>query len=607
MSDQNIPTIDSLAKDLTTLHLKISKLDIPPVRYAGVKIGQKEIEISQSGNEDEVDRLKLAHSQGLDSIVLDYFQGLKTKIVASGLASADNLADLASKLWLEADIIPQIHLDNLPLITSQELMLSAQSSFDGNNLIKINISNQTLEVEVAPLVQLNEYQKITPKSQYLQLERLAKKFAGKKLVFINATAQGGGVALMRHAIIRLLKMLGVDAHWYVLIPQKDIFDITKTKLHNILQAVAGDDLYLTQEEIELFNNWTMENYHKLKPALKDADIVVIDDPQPSGLISLIKRLNPTAKIIYRSHIQIESKLADKPGTPQHKTWQFIWDNIKDSDLFVSHPIRDFIPKSMPLSKVVMMPAATDPLDGLNKPLTYPQQDYYLKVFNRMLLESGQTILDLKRDYIIQIARFDPSKGIPDVLNAYKILVKKLHHMDKPTPQLIITGNGSIDDPDGKPILQMTENMSHSPQFQDLANDIKILRLPHMDQLLNSLLRRSKIALQLSYKEGYEVKVTEALMKGKPVVAYKAGGIPLQIQHKKTGFLAEVGDINQVANYLFELLTKPLLYKRMSQDAAKLFTKDALLIQNAINWLYLSSTLIEKGTVLGQGRLVKDLI
>lgn len=36
------------------------------------------------------------------------------------------------------------------------------------------------------------------------------------IAFFNTTPQGGGVALMRHALIRFLRHLGVDAKWYVL-------------------------------------------------------------------------------------------------------------------------------------------------------------------------------------------------------------------------------------------------------------------------------------------------------------------------------------------------------------------------------------------------------
>jgi alpha,alpha-trehalose phosphorylase (configuration-retaining) len=52
---------------------------------------------------------------------------------------------------------------------------------------------------------------------------------------------------------------------------------------------------------------------------------------------------------------------------------------------------------------------------------------------------------------------------------------------------------------------------------------------------------TKVALQLSTRESFEVKVSEALRKGILVVATKAGGIPLQIEHGKSGYLIEPGD------------------------------------------------------------------
>jgi hypothetical protein len=37
-----------------------------------------------------------------------------------------------------------------------------------------------------------------------------------KIAFFNTTPQGGGVALMRHALIRFLQLVGVDCAWYIL-------------------------------------------------------------------------------------------------------------------------------------------------------------------------------------------------------------------------------------------------------------------------------------------------------------------------------------------------------------------------------------------------------
>jgi len=405
-------------------------------------------------------------------------------------------------------------------------------------------------------------------------------------------------------MIRLYKLLGVDAHWYNMEPKKEVFDITKKKFHNVLHGIS--DLNLNDNDKKIFEEWTKENAKKFKKVFKESDVIVIDDPQPSGLIKYIRKVNPYAKIIFRSHIQLETYLMRRKGTPQNKTWNFISENIKHSDVFVSHPIKQFIPHNIIKKKTVLMPAVTDPLDGLNKELKDRYILYNLKLFNKYLLESGQDVLDLNRPYIIQIARFDPSKGIPDVIESYRILCKILEKKNLERPQLVLVGHGAVDDPEGAPLYLNTLDIIKSDKYKHLKKDIKVARLPHNDQILNSLLRRAHIALQLSHKEGFEVKVTEALHKGKPVIAYKVGGIPLQIKHKVTGYLVKKGDQKKVAHYMYDLITDKNLYNKMSLRARHVNT-DYFTVSNCINWLFLANTLLENGEVQGEGRYIKDII
>ncbi|KAG8764940.1 hypothetical protein FRC16_008215, partial [Serendipita sp. 398] len=48
-----------------------------------------------------------------------------------------------------------------------------------------------------------------------------------KIAFFSSTPQGGGVALMRHALIRVMHLLGVDAKWYIPSPSPAVFRTTK--------------------------------------------------------------------------------------------------------------------------------------------------------------------------------------------------------------------------------------------------------------------------------------------------------------------------------------------------------------------------------------------
>lgn len=210
-------------------------------------------------------------------------------------------------------------------------------------------------------------------------------------------------------------------------------------------------------------------------------------------------------------------------------------------------------------------------------------------------------------YIIQVARFDPAKGIIDALVAYEKFHRQLSrlHPEIKAPKLLICGNGSIDDPDGfivydAALQHITNNISH------LASMICIMRLSPSDQTLNTLLSKVRIVLQLSSQEGFEVKVSEALHKGKPVIATRAGGIPLQLDHGTTGYVVDVGDTDTVAEYLLKLWTDDDLYRRMACSATIGVCDEISTVGNALNWLFLSCKLCEGETIQLNQEWIQDL-
>jgi glycosyltransferase involved in cell wall biosynthesis len=602
--------LEEMLTNQEQIHEDVHSFSIPPAAYSSIQMHQNRMQIAliHDGTEKFYDE-SIAASDTLDAL-LEHLQRIAQqqykKIVATSFEGHDlDEEQVKSRLWLQHDIVPYAvkQTDGVSLSEQAERVASC---FDDETIVYPQVVDFR-EVEVADLVSLDDYRQTVSSDDFARLLSLASSFKGKKLVFINATPRGGGVALMRHALIRLFRLLGVDAHWHALVPRKEAFDITKTLFHNVLQAVALPSVELLAKDKELYEAWMHENALVLDSVYRQADVIVIDDPQPAGLIPFIKQANPAVKIIYRSHIQIVGKLASKPGTSQYTTWNFLWHFIRQADVFVSHPTPMFIPDNVPAEKIFYMPATTDPLDGLNKPLTEAQMAYYLQIFNLLLCANGQIPLDEARPYIVQIARFDPSKGIPDVLEAYWKLRTRLERDGALLPQLIIAGNDSIDDPDGVPIYRRIKEMLASEPYIRFADDIKVVRLPHRDQILNTLLRKSAVVLQLSHKEGFEVKVTEALMKGKPVIAYKVGGIPLQIEHGLTGYLVEVRDTAQVAQHLYDLLTDADLYKEMSSAAATYANTQYLTVPNTICWLYLATGLVFGELPAGYSQWVKVLV
>ncbi|KAK2759436.1 hypothetical protein FQN54_002914 [Arachnomyces sp. PD_36] len=545
---------------------------------------------------------------------------------------------LCPKVWRELDIVPFVMHDSgdrswadLRQDTMDEYNLDERSEAVARTCIRFFAPNRNPLLEVgfkgnvevdaafhARLATAEDYQHTVAPWTWDGVTKYADDLKSRnvKIAFFSSTPQGGGVALMRHSLVRFAQAIGVDIKWFVPKPRRGVFRITKT-CHNILQGVSKPDERLTPEQKQILLDWLCENAQRywlrkggplMPPSEGGADVIVIDDPQMPGLIPLIRKVTPDRPIIYRSHIQIRSDLVATPGSPQEDTWNYFWESIQSASLFLSHPVKSFVPHTVPPEKVGYLPASTDWLDGLNKPLTDWDMGYYGAIFNAKCKEVGMPTIDYpSENYFVQIARFDPSKGIFDVLKSYALFHKHLSetHPDAKPPKLLICGHGSVDDPDGSIIYDAVIEFIESA-LTSMTQFICVMRLGPSDQLLNALLSNAKVALQLSTREGFEIKVSEALHKGKPVIATRAGGIPLQVQDGKNGFLVTPGDHKAVARHLHELWTDHDLYHRMSEYAATSVSDEVSTAGQVFSWMYLASKLSKGEDCLPRGRWINDM-
>jgi glycosyltransferase involved in cell wall biosynthesis len=461
-----------------------------------------------------------------------------------------------------------------------------------------------------------------------RLRDYAEAMKGKRVIRINATSAGGGVAIMNAPWVHTMRLLGVDAHWYALKPNEKAAEVTKYKIHNVLQGVSEEGEYLTDEDKTVYEEWIAENKELLEEPISEADVVIVDDWQPSGLIPYIKGyeeetesgavshpgINPEATILFRDHIHTEGDLMVTEGTPQKITWDYLWEHnrIKDADVFITHPRDIFVPPNVPNEKVVFMGAAIDLLDDLNRVLSAEEETEGFEFINHQLsLNENQTELDLGRPYIVLIARYDESKGMPQGIEAYAKARARLIEQgvsEENIPQLLVMGNGSVDDPSGKKELAKIMAL-RSSEYSDIMDDLKVIRVPHKDIAINAALGRAKIALQPSIKEGFESRVTDAIWKGVPVIGSDRGGIPLQIVPGESGFIENPYDTDAWANHIVDLMTDEEMYENMRQktlEHAKGKNYAFTTIPNDIRWLWLSLHAKDEGFNGGQ-KLVDDLI
>ncbi|MGB7229340.1 MAG: glycosyltransferase, partial [Candidatus Acidiferrales bacterium] len=182
-------------------------------------------------------------------------------------------------------------------------------------------------------------------------------------------------------------------------------------------------------------------------------------------------------------------------------------------------------------------------------------------------------IDPRRPILTQISRFDRLKDPVGVIQAYKMVRK---HTDC---QLVLAGGGASDDPEGEAVLnEVKEAAGNDP-------DVHILNLPPWSHLeINALQRASTIVIQKSLREGFGLTVSEALWKGKPVVASAVGGIPTQVIHKLTGML--VHSVEGTAYQIRFLLSNPALAKKLGENGREHVKENFLITHNLKRYMLL---------------------
>ena len=155
-------------------------------------------------------------------------------------------------------------------------------------------------------------------------------------------------------------------------------------------------------------------------------------------------------------------------------------------------------------------------------------------------------IDLRRPFIAQVSRLDPWKDPIGVIDAFR-LVRNRH----PGLQLALLGAMEADDDPGAAAMA-DEVRAHAGQ----DSDIHVYTDPAQigPEEVGSVQLLAAVVLQKSLREGFALTVAEALWKATPVIGSRAGGIPLQLEDGKGGFL--VDSVEDAAERCDWLLSNP---------------------------------------------------
>lgn len=413
--------------------------------------------------------------------------------------------------------------------------------------------------------------------------------AGRRIVNVNSTATGGGVAEMLRTLLGYALGVGIDARWVVIGGDPEFFAITK-RIHNGLYGGQGDGGDLGPRERDAYERTIVENLPGVLAEIRPGDIVIVHDPQPAGLVPAIAELG--LPVVWRCHVGL-----DGDNEWAQRAWAFVRPYVEAADAFVfSRP--GFAPRWIDGARMSIIPPSIDPLAPKNEALDRGRVE-------RILAASGILASDTASNgfrpvravqveppaatvpLVVQVSRWDRMKDMAGVLEGFVAGVPA-----KSRAHLVLAGpavDTVADDPEEHGIWDETSALWHSLPPTDRART-HLVAVPMDDPVenavvINALQRHALVVVQKSLAEGFGLTVAEAMWKARPVIASAVGGIVDQIVDGETGLLLhDPEDLEAFGALLARLVDSSAEAERLGTNArrhvAEHFLPDRQLLQYA---------------------------
>ncbi len=401
------------------------------------------------------------------------------------------------------------------------------------------------------MLRVEDFRHIVPDKTLAEIYARARKLYGKHVVHLNATYQGGGVAEILYSLILLMNDVGIDTGWRILHGSQEFFEITKS-FHNALQG-AKFSLSERKKSVYLQVN---ENFSKFTHLYHDC--VIVHDPQPLSLIRSYRKNQPW---IWRCHIDLSD--------PHEELWDFLKGFILKYDQVVFSSEKYF-KNDLPIDQRLMFPAIN--------PLSQKNKDISDKTILEHVTKAG---ISTDKPIITQVSRLDPWKDPEGVIDVYKLVKEKVDC------RLVFCYNVASDDPEG---LRMFNKVQRKANKLLKSGDILFV-VGNNETLVNAIQRYSSVIIQKSTREGFCLAVTEALWKETPVVASNVGGIPMQIEDGKNGFLLEPKDNEGFADRIIHLLKNPKEGKDLGKQGKETVANKFLITRLLSDYLYMLNSIV----------------
>ncbi len=453
------------------------------------------------------------------------------------------------------------------------------------------MATQIHEVRVG-IQPLERFQKVIPEKDFraaLEAAGRARERLSKRVVWnVNSTAVGGGVAEMLQSLLGYTRSVGIDSRWVVITGNEAFFRVTK-RLHHSLHGSAGDGSPLDESARDIYEATLRDNALELASVVRPKDIVILHDPQTAGLAASL--IQAGARVVWRCHIGL-----DGPSEEADQGWEFLRPYLDAIPHYVFSR-ESYVPAICDHGKSTIITPSIDAFSAKNQELAETAIRTIL-VHTGLVegpapanadhgfvrddgtpgrVERRADIVRLGRPpagetpLVVQVSRWDPLKDMAGVMEGFA----RLYDSKCPAqPELVLAGpnvSAVADDPEGAQVFdRVVEGWRSLPHA--VRNRVHLASLPVHDiqenaAIVNALQSHAAVVVQKSLKEGFGLTVTEAMWKGKPVVASAVGGIQDQIDDGVNGLLVkDPTDSDAFADTLCTLLCEPERMEAMGAAA-----------------------------------------
>ncbi len=431
--------------------------------------------------------------------------------------------------------------------------------------------------------------------------RMAHSLAQRTIWHINTTARGGGVADLLEKAIRLHNESGLKTRWLVLGGEPEFFAVTK-RLHHRLHGSPDPAGPLGTAEREVYESTTLRQAREVLERIAPGDLCVLHDPQTLGLAPHLVAAG--LDVAWRCHI----------GTASHTavvrdTWAFLAPYLRAPARCVFSAERYAPPfLAEQEGKVVVLRPSIDPAARKNRPMARAAVHDRLRAIGLQAAQGPPAAertarivqdrpLPADAPVVLQVSRWDPLKDMAGVLRGFADHVAPA----RDDVHLVLAGpdpDDIPDDPEGSRILRdlcgVREALDRPVRERVHLVTLSLLDSDANADSVNALQRRADVVVQKSLREGFGLTVTEAMWKGKAIVASAVGGITDQIRDGHEGALVpNPHDLAAFGQAILRLLSESDLRERYGTAAHHRCTQEFLIYREFMDYCSLYTGLLQR--------------